>query len=712
MKQFYYNNKNVFISFGIVFLVFILLFMFLQDFKPAHEHKVSQMKLLTQEEFEADAWRTPVEFDQINKLDVGSNRNGFAILMDLSDYPSYSEHSILEFNSPVFRKAHLYRITEDGEKRLIAHAGNLTRDSNPFKHPNPIYEILTEEGDSPYLVAEFQSEVPVNFTVTISPKFSFFKDYSHRLLIVSIYMGLMLALFMYNLILYFSVKDRVYLYYCLYILFIGLAQLSIMGYTYYFFLGENAYLYEVSIIGFTVVASLFGIPFVRMFLKTKEYVPVLDKVLLFLMGSYALTLILRLAGLIEMSYFLTDLNGLAVVIVFLTIGIILVKKGFRPAVYFLIAWGLFLVGLVIFILQNFGVLNLDGYANFPMLAGTACEAILLSLALADRINILKKEKEQEQYEKLAALKENERLVKQQNSMLEEKVLNRTEELEKTLKNLQDTQTQLVNQEKMASLGQLTAGVAHEINNPINFVSSNVNPLKRDVADLIEIMEAYREKGAKEFSETSLKELKRLEDEIELDYVKDEINQLLQGMEDGAKRTVEIVKGLKLFSRVDEQDVKKVDIHAGISSTLVLLNSSMSNKIQIVKDFGQIPMVECLAGKINQVFMNIVNNAVHALTEHLDKNPNPEIIIRTSMDGDDFVKIEIIDNGPGIPDEVKARIFEPFFTTKPVGKGTGLGLSIVFTIIEKHSGTLEVESCPDAGTAFIIRLPVHQESDMI
>jgi len=176
--------------------------------------------------------------------------------------------------------------------------------------------------------------------------------------------------------------------------------------------------------------------------------------------------------------------------------------------------------------------------------------------------------------------------------------------------------------------------------------------------------------------------------------------------------VEIVKGLKLFSRVDEQDVKKVDLHAGISSTLVLLNSSMSNKIKIIKDFGQIPMVECLAGKINQVFMNIVNNAVHALTEHLDKNPNPEIIIKTSMDGEDFVKIEIIDNGPGIPDHVKERIFEPFFTTKPVGKGTGLGLSIVFTIIEKHSGTLDVESIPDAGTSFIIRLPVHQKSDMI
>jgi two-component system, NtrC family, sensor kinase len=312
---------------------------------------------------------------------------------------------------------------------------------------------------------------------------------------------------------------------------------------------------------------------------------------------------------------------------------------------------------------------------------------------------------------LEAVKENERLIREQNLLLEEKVKNRTHELEVTLRNLQNTQTQLVNQEKMASLGQLTAGVAHEINNPINFVSSNINPLKRDISDVIEIMDAYKQMGIKEFSPETLKQLNNLEKEIDLDYVRDEIDQLLQGMEDGAKRTVEIVKGLKLFSRVDEQDVKKVDLHAGISSTLVLLNSSMSNKIKIIKDFGEVPMVDCLAGKINQVFMNIVNNAVHALTENLEVNPNPVIVIKTSTEGE-YAKIEIIDNGPGIPDHVKERIFEPFFTTKAVGKGTGLGLSIVYSIIEKHHGTLDVETVPDAGTSFIIKLPITQKTSMI
>jgi hypothetical protein len=291
-------------------------------------------------------------------------------------------------------------------------------------------------------------------------------------------------------------------------------------------------------------------------------------------------------------------------------------------------------------------------------------------------------------------------------MLEDKVKIRTHELELTLRNLQNAQSQLVSQEKMASLGQLTAGIAHEINNPINFVSSNITPLKRDIKDIMEIITFYRERGQKDFTEASKKEAKQLEEDLELDYVLDEVEQLLKGMDDGARRTVEIVKGLRIFSRVDEQDVKKVDIHDGINSTLILLNSSMPNRIRIEREFGELPMVECLAGKINQVFMNIINNSVHAIADYIDFIKYPKIIIRTIAQVDK-IRIEIEDNGPGIPAHIKSKIFEPFFTTKTVGKGTGLGLSIVYSIIENHKGTLEVETQEGQGTNFIITLPVYQ-----
>jgi hypothetical protein len=392
----------------------------------------------------------------------------------------------------------------------------------------------------------------------------------------------------------------------------------------------------------------------------------------------------------------------------LLVAVVVLKKGFSPARYYLLAWSVFMIGIFLFVFSEMGILPTNNFTAYIMPIGSALEVVLLSFALADKINILKKEKEEEQAGKLQVLKENQELIREQNSLLEEKVKIRTTELELALRNLQNTQSQLVNQEKMASLGQLTAGIAHEINNPINFVSSNITPLKRDVKDIMEVIVFYRKSGQMEFSETTKKEAKKLEEDLELDYVLDEVDQLLKGMEDGAKRTVEIVKGLRLFSRVDEQDVKKVDLHDGINSTLILLNSTIPGKIRIIREFGELPMVECLAGKINQVFMNILNNAVHALSDHLDKISDPKITVRTKAFSD-HVQVEIEDNGPGMPEHVKQRIFEPFFTTKPVGKGTGLGLSIVYSIIENHKGSLEVKTEEGQGTTFIISLPIYQNA---
>jgi signal transduction histidine kinase len=467
-------------------------------------------------------------------------------------------------------------------------------------------------------------------------------------------------------------------------------------------------LYESSLIVFSSLSGIFGVLFLRDFLLTKKHQPLIDKGLFIIIVLYSFASLARIFGYVPLAYSFTDISGLLVVLFFVTTGVLVAMKGYRPAIYFLTAWVFFLFGLLLFVFQNQGVINLGSFANLPMLLGTAFEAVLLSLALADRINILKKEKEDEHLEKLRVLGENEKLVKEQNIVLEEKVFLRTDELEQALRNLQNTQGQLVNQEKMASLGQLTAGIAHEINNPINFVSSNITPLKRDIKDIMEVIGFYRAFGEKEFSEATIKAARKLEEDLELEYVLEEVDQLLKGMDDGAKRTVEIVKGLRIFSRVDEQDVKKVDLHDGINSTLILLNSSIPGKIRIVREFGELPMVECLAGKINQVFMNILNNAVHALTDHLDKISDPTITISTQA-FQDHVVLKIQDNGPGMPEHVKQRIFEPFFTTKAVGKGTGLGLSIVYSIIESHKGSLEVISDEGHGTSFIIALPIYQNT---
>ncbi|MBU0488448.1 MAG: ATP-binding protein [Bacteroidetes bacterium] len=273
---------------------------------------------------------------------------------------------------------------------------------------------------------------------------------------------------------------------------------------------------------------------------------------------------------------------------------------------------------------------------------------------------------------------------------------RTTELESALDTLKKAQSQLIDAEKMASLGQLTAGVAHEINNPINFVSGNTGPLKRDIDELLLLGKKYEEIIAEKGLGAHFVEAETLK--LEMDYVVllDEINRLIAGIDEGARRTAEIVRSLRNFSRLDENELKSADIHEGIESTLMILHNKMKSRITVVKDFGNIPRIQCYPGKLNQAFMNILTNAVQAI------DGEGTITIRTIM-RNNKVEISIKDTGKGMTEAQTKRIFEPFYTTKEVGKGTGLGLYITFSIIEKHNGSIRVTSEPGKGTEFVVVL---------
>ena len=272
-------------------------------------------------------------------------------------------------------------------------------------------------------------------------------------------------------------------------------------------------------------------------------------------------------------------------------------------------------------------------------------------------------------------------------------------LRTTLAQLRTTQQQLIQSEKLASIGQLTAGIAHEINNPINFVSANVNPLKRNFRDLKSLLSEV-EAIAKESGHGA--DFQKMKDNLEIDYNLSETENLLKGIEEGSKRTAEIVKGLRSFSRMEDEEIKRTQINEGIDSTLLLLQNRLKHaNIEVVKQYSKLPDIMCIPGQINQVFMNILNNAIDA-TEN-----NGKIFITTTPEKDD-VNISVRDTGKGMSKEVMQKIFDPFFTTKAVGKGTGLGLSISYSIIEKHHGTIEVKSEPGKGSVFKITLPVSQE----
>ncbi len=274
-------------------------------------------------------------------------------------------------------------------------------------------------------------------------------------------------------------------------------------------------------------------------------------------------------------------------------------------------------------------------------------------------------------------------------------------LEQTVENLKLAQSQLIQSEKMASVGVLTAGIAHELNNPINFVKGNVNPLKRDLSDILTLIQKYEDLVEKNRLEDVFKEAEEFKGQVEFSFLVNEVSSLLDGIEEGANRSSQIVKGLRSFSRMDEEQCQMYNIHEGIDSSLILLQNKMKDRISVKKEYGDLKDLECYPSKLNQVIMNILTNSVQAI------EGKGEIFIQT-VNRSVGIEIIIKDNGKGMTEEVKKHIFEPFFTTKDVGKGTGLGLSISFGIIEQHDGNIDVISEPGKGTEFILSLPKTQK----
>jgi signal transduction histidine kinase/streptogramin lyase len=274
------------------------------------------------------------------------------------------------------------------------------------------------------------------------------------------------------------------------------------------------------------------------------------------------------------------------------------------------------------------------------------------------------------------------------------------ELKLMVENLKLTQSQLIQSEKMASVGLLTAGIAHELNNPVNFVVGSVNPLKRDLSELFTFIASFEQILEDHQQDQISGEVNELKKKLDYEFLSKEIISLLEGIEEGASRSSQIVKGLRSFSRLDKEECQLYDIHEGIDSSLILLQNKTRNRIHIRTEYGDLEEIECYPSKLNQVFLNILTNSIQAIEDR------GEIFIQTIRSGIG-IKIIIKDTGSGMTQEVKKQIFDPFFTTKDVGEGTGLGLSISFGIIEQHKGHIDVISEPGKGTEFIISLPLTQ-----
>ncbi len=583
------------------------------------------------------------------------------------------------------------------------------------KHQGISYSLPNTIDTNEILYLKLKAQEAFISRIAVLNNSDLLSNFSLKDIIFGLYSGIMIVMFFYNLFLFVAVRDKSYIFYIFYILFTWLSQITIQGYQvnfiWDFFQGIDKY----SVFIFSSISLFFACYFTISFLNTKIFAPVSHKTLI--IYSYLIILNLLIGFIIEkhLTFFILQIFiVLGVVIALATSYYIYYKKHFKPAGYYLIAWSVLLLGVVFFIFKDHGIIPYNNFTTYLMQLASAIEVILLSFALADKINFFKKENEIAQAQALNASLENQRLVNEQNIVLEQKVKERTEELEDTnnslnqaLIDLKEAQSQLVDAEKMVALGQLTAGIAHEINNPINFVTSNIKPLQLDFDDLSEVIKRYGNIDPKGDIESQLKEIEAYKKEIDLDYLNTEIQNLLSGINEGAKRTAEIIRSLRNFSRLDEGDTKAVDLNEGLESTLVLIRNTLSFNIEVVKELGNLPKVDCMPGKINQVFMNLISNAIQAIKAKEVQNEKEYLTVKSWYENQQ-VKISIKDSGTGMTEEVKHRIFEPFFTTKDIGEGTGLGLSIVFSIIEKHKGNIEVNSAPGEGTEFVLTLPVSNQ----
>ncbi|MEI8280223.1 MAG: 7TM diverse intracellular signaling domain-containing protein [Bacteroidota bacterium] len=668
--------------------------------------------------------------DSLNKLSLSDVINSKSFVNSTTETPNFDisnstywikfsirnktdiNHLLFEVDNALIDTCSLY-LLKDNATTLISKLGVATAFSNrKYKYPSLLFDInIPTDSANTYLLKVKSSEqliVPmiVGTNQTIS------ESQNTKDLLSGLHIGILLVMIFYNLFLFLSIRDKSYLYYIIYILFIGLAQITLTGYSFKYLFPNSPYFFNIGIVVFPCIAGIFAVFFIRSFLNTRKETPVLDYFLLFTLLLFVIAAATRLLGNDLLSSRFVDITDLFSTVVVYIVAIKLSIRGYRPAKFFLLAWTIFIAGIILFVLRNFNLLPYSNFTNYTMELGTIFEVTLLSIALADKINILDKEKKASQAHALVIAQENERIVREQNVILETKVNERTVELQasnkglnKALIDLKEAESHLVESEKMASLGQLTAGIAHEINNPINFVTSNVSPLKRDVNILMEALEQIESLGTSDIPVAEKQQkIEELKAEIDYDYLKTEIDYLLKGITEGSNRTAEIVKGLRIFSRLDEDDLKKADINEGIDSTLVITNNLMNNKIEVIKQYGELPLVECYPGKLNQVFMNIITNAIHALNKKFGDNKGGTITISTSYDASK-VYIKIADNATGMDEVTKKKLFEPFFTTKDVGEGTGLGLSIAYNTIKKHNGQILVKSTLGEGTEFIIELPL-------
>jgi signal transduction histidine kinase len=530
-----------------------------------------------------------------------------------------------------------------------------------------------------------------------------------NLLLNGIYFGMALFMALYALALLFIFREKAYLWLALFQISNFLFFLDQSGVGFHFLYPDNTFLFKYGNTLLLWAIVVWHFMFIACYLEIRKMFPKIYAGLVSLMLLTALSrFIFWPFGLFQFGKYLEDFGFLVLFMLFFSLIIYMaVGLKIRQAKFMILAeMSIFITGTIMALVLTHIIDFQTRYAINLLQAGMAVQMLLWTIAIVDKITMLRSEKDLSRARELDMALANELLIRDQNVMLEQKVEERTHEL-------MEAQSHLIQSEKMASLGILTAGIAHEINSPVNFISAGATRLQKDYEDLQQIIQSIDQLPA---------DTQKLADKLGMNELLENIPQTINDIKTGVQRTSEIVKGLRNFTRLDASEFKDADLHEGLDSTLLLLSHKIKDRIKIVKEYDKrIGFIKCFPGPLNQVFMNLINNAIDAIEQKVkeissggdsDQIMNSvgeyRIGIETRLmpEGEKKqVKIVISDNGTGIPAEIRDKLFDPFFTTKEIGKGTGLGLSICHGIIEKHGGTITFDSKINVGSSFTINLPV-------
>jgi signal transduction histidine kinase len=658
---------------------------------------------------DVSATETNKAFKKLNKAVCNFGMTASAYWVKCSVRNETNEKIYLELGNPTLTDVQLYEFDSSGLLKSKHLSGNWL----PFNK----WEIQDVDYRLPLYAPPHTTETFFlrvqhyrgnQFTLNAGAETALYNVSTPRRMFEMIYYGMMAVMVLYNFFIYLTLKDKAYLYYVLYTFLMGLLNAVVNGDTFKYLWPRTPTLnhfIDVITCSVTIVSILFAMHF----LLTRLYAPLFHRILRVLLIGYAGLLVIIVAQRLILKANMEAMTFLFAFVAFVTFvlivvllwaGIVVLRKGYQPARFYLVAWSTLLGCVIIFILKDFNVLPYNFFTVKSMQIVSAAEALLLSMALANRINILKKEKEEAQLQTVRSLEENKKLITEQNILLEKKVEERTQELRQAntqllsaVQDLKETQTQLIQREKMASLGELTAGVAHEIQNPLNFV----NNFSEVSVELVDDLKKQATEGNKE----------------EVIAIADGIAGNLQKIVHHGKRADAIVKGMLQHSRAGTGKKEPTDVNALADEYLRLTFHGLRAKDKFFNanfkaDFDEtIGKIKIAPQDIGRVLLNLYNNAFYSVNEkkkELNGTFEPEVSVRTRK-VDNKIEISVKDNGTGIPQDNIDKIFQPFFTTKPTGQGTGLGLSLSYDIIKANGGELKVETKEGEGAEFIFQLPL-------